>query len=74
MTVEYLMEIYGEFVQNFWQLFTLFVFVFVFVHGYVCINVYRVPFFSLFDTVHFRKMYADLTYGVRIKFNFIPSR
>lgn len=33
MTVEYLMEIYGEFVQNVWQLFTLFVFVFVFVDG-----------------------------------------
>lgn len=39
MTVEYLMEIYGEFVQNFWQWFALFVFVFV--HGYVWVNVYQ---------------------------------
>lgn len=43
MTVEYLMEIYGEFVQNFWQLFTLFVFVFA--DGFACGNVYQFAFF-----------------------------
>lgn len=45
MTVEYLMEIYGEFVQNFWQLFTLFVFVFVdWVCMWKCVSVPFLPF------------------------------